>query len=242
MAGRSCYDCVYVRVDPDEWLRQLAAGQTLVPQCANHPQWPGQLREVPGTPCANFRARHPEPEGQVRRIPLGDGHYALVDAADYEELSRYTWRFYNGYAARQAGRKTIYMHRQIMQPPKGMMVDHINRHKLDNRRTNLRVCTRRENILNQASKRTSRSQFKGVEYRKGHDRCFARIRVGGKRLWLGTFDDEVEAAKAYDRAAVEHFGEFAHLNFPEDWPPERRKKTKDSGWRKEGGGLTTEGG
>jgi hypothetical protein len=212
-----------VRVDPDEWLRQLAAGQPLVPKCANHPQWPGQLREVPGRPCANFCARPAKPEGDARCIPLTEGYYALVDAADYEVLSQYNWRFYNGYAARQQGRKTIYMHRQIADPPDGMMVDHANRNKRDNRRANLRVCTRRENILNQASKRTSRSRFKGVEYRKGRDKCFARIRFQGKRLWLGTFDDEVEAARAYDRAAVEYFGEFAHLNFPEEWPEERRR-------------------
>ncbi len=223
MAGRACYDCVYVRVDPDGWLRELAAGRPVLPRCANHPQWPGQLREVPGTACGNFEPKPTEPDAAVRRIPLTDGYYALVDEADYEALSRHNWRYYNGYAARQQGRKTIYMHRQIMDPPDGMMVDHVNRNKLDNRRTNLRVCTRRENILNQAGKRTSRSRFKGVEYRKGRDKCFARIRFRGKRLWLGTFEDEVDAARAYDRAAVECFGEFAHLNFPEEWPPERRR-------------------
>jgi len=222
MAARACYDCVYVRIDPDAWLRQLAAGRPLVPKCANHPQWPGQLQEVPGRPCANFCAKPSVPEADGKRIPLTEGYYALVDAADYETLSQYNWRFYNGYAARQQGRKTIYMHRQIAEPPDGMMVDHANRNKLDNRRSNLRVCTRRENILNQAGKQTSRSRFKGVEYRKGSDKCFARIRVGGKRLWLGSFDDEAEAARAYDRAAVEHLGEFAHLNFPEEWPPQRR--------------------
>lgn len=222
MAVRTCYRCVYVRIDPDLWLRQLAAGQPVMPQCANHPQWPGRLREVPGVPCDNYRPQPAEPAGDVRRIPLGDGHYALVDANDYEWLTQYLWRYNNGYAIRQEGRKTIYMHRQIAQPPAGMMVDHINRHKVDNRRSNLRVCTRRQNIHNQAAKAGTMSQFKGVERRKGSDKCYARIRVNGKRLWLGTFDDEVEAAKAYDAAAVQYFGEFAHLNFPEDWPPERR--------------------
>ncbi|UCD51637.1 MAG: HNH endonuclease [Phycisphaerales bacterium] len=240
MAGRACYDCVYVRVDPEAWLRTLAAGRSLVPQCANHPQWRGQLRDVPGRPCENFCAKLDAPAGEGKRIALTDGHYTLVDAADYEALNQYNWRFYNGYAARQQGRKTIYMHRQIMDPPQGMMVDHVNRNKLDNRCANLRVCTRRENILNQAGKRTSRSRFKGVEYRKGRDKCVARIRFNGQRLWLGTFDDEVEAARAYDRAAVECFGEFAHLNFPEEWPPQRRAEVRRP--KADDGGLRAEDG
>ncbi len=143
-----------------------------------------------------------------------------------EWLNQWNWRFYNGYAARQEQRKTIYMHRQIMQPAKGMMVDHINHNKLDNRQVNLRACTRRENILNQASKLGSASKFKGVEYRKDRDKCFARIRINGKRTYLGSFTEELEAARAYDRAAVEHQGEFAHLNFPDEWPEERRAQVR----------------
>jgi HNH endonuclease len=222
MPTPTCHNCVYSQCDPNLWLRHLWLNQPLVPRCANHPQWPGQLHDVPGTPCRSYQPRFPEPPGQVKRIPLGDGHYALVDAADYQWLSQYNWRFYNGYAARQERRKTIYMHRQITHPPKGMIVDHINRNKADNRRANLRTCTRRQNILNQPSKTTSISRFKGVEYRKGSKKCHARIRVKGKRIWLGTFTDELEAARAYDHAAVKHFGPFAHLNFPEEWPPEKR--------------------
>jgi len=229
MAIETCENCLYAYFDEGLWLRTLWSGFPSAPICANQPGSLGLLREVPHSgPCRNFQPKPAAPAGEIKRIPLGEGQYALVDAADYEWLSRYTWRFYNGYAARQQGRKTIYMHREIMQPPKGMIVDHVNHHKLDNSRTNLRVCTRRENILNQTSKRTSRSRFKGVEYRKGSDKCFARIRVNGQRLWLGTFDDEIEAARAYDRAAVEHFGEFAHLNFPEEWPEERRRKRTKS--------------
>lgn len=73
MAARGCYDCVYVRVDPDGWLRELAAGRPVLPWCANHPQWPGQLREVPGTACGNFRSRFSEPVSEVKRIPRSDG-------------------------------------------------------------------------------------------------------------------------------------------------------------------------
>jgi len=228
MPERTCHNCIYSRCDQVQWLKLLWANEPLLPRCANHPQWPGELREVPGVHCENYRVEPAEPTGEeVRRIPLGEGHYALVDAADYEALNRYNWRFYNGYAARQEQRKTIYMHRQIMQPPEGMMVDHANHNKLDNRQANLRICTRRENILNQAAKSISASRFKGVEYRKDRDTCFARIRVNGKRRWLGTFENEVAAARAYDRAAVEHLGPFAHLNFPEEWPPERGAQIRE---------------
>ena len=223
MAARACYDCVYVRVDPDAWLRQLAAGEPLVPQCANHPQWPGQLREVPGRPCGNFRSKFGEPQSGVKRIPLSDGQYALVDAADYEWLSGYHWHLCSGgYAARSEKGKRILMHRQIMDPPKGMVVDHIDGNRANNCRSNLRVCTRAENQRNQRKQRGSASAFKGVGYLKGSERCHAKLVFEGKTVWLGHFDDEVEAARAYDRAAVECFGEFAHLNFPEEWPPQRR--------------------
>ncbi len=216
MPPRTCYNCTYVRVDPDHWLRQSSTGRPLLPRCANHPQWPGRLREVPGTPCEHYRPKAAESRSESRCIPLEDGHYAIVDEADYEMLTQWNWRYYNGYAARQEQRKTIYMHRQILNPSKSMLVDHINRNKLDNRRANLRTCTRRQNIHNQAAKRGSISKFKGVEYRRDRQKYFARIRYQGKRLWLGTFTSEIEAAQAYDRAAQKYFGPYAHLNFPQD--------------------------
>jgi hypothetical protein len=225
MAGRACYDCVYVRVDLGGWLRSLAAGEAVLPQCANHPQWPGQLREVPGRPCANFRARlaTPENDGAVKRIALSDGQYALVDAADYEWLNGYHWHLCGGgYAARSEKGKRILMHRQLMEPPQGMVVDHIDGNRANNCRSNLRVCTYGENQRNQRKKRGSVSEFKGVGYLKNCRRCHAKLVFEGRTIWLGHFDDEVQAARAYDRAAVEYFGEFARLNFPEEWPPERR--------------------
>lgn len=221
MAARTCHNCLYCRCDPDLWRRDLCANQPLLPRCANHPRWPGQLREVPGVPCRNHRPKPAEPDGrEVRRLPLGDGQYALIDAADYEALSRYNWRLQNGYAARREKTKTTYMHRQIMQPPKGMMVDHINHNKLDNRQINLRVCTRQQNTQNNGKHARSSSQFKGVGYSKDRHKWFAKIWFEGQRIWLGYFLDEVDAAHAYDRAAVKYFGRFAHLNFPDEWKTE----------------------
>ena len=218
---------MYVCCDPYEWALCHERGEPLVPKCANHPQWPGQLHDVPGTACPNYQPKPPEPDefdSTVRRIPLGDGHFAIVDAADYEWLKQSQWRWENGYAGRREKGKTIYMHREIMQPPKGKVVDHSNRSKLDDRRINLRVCRPEENMRNARKQLGSSSRFKGVGYCRWRRKWYARIEFEGESIWMGHFEEEVEAAQAYDRKAVELFGAFAYLNFPDEWPPERREQ------------------
>jgi hypothetical protein len=181
------------------------------------------LHDVPGVPCRNYQPKPAEPQGDIRWIPLGDGRYAYVDAADYEWLRQWTWHAYpDGYAARNENGKKILMHRQIMQPPKGMVVDHIDANRANNCRFNLRVCTRQENMHNKRKHSGSSSQFKGVGYLKRRRKWYARIWCMGERISLGNFDEEAEAARAYDRKAAELFGEYARLNFPEEWPPQRR--------------------
>jgi hypothetical protein len=86
------------------------------------------------------------------------------------------------------------------------------------------VGTRQENLRNAAKRRGTSSRFKGVSHRKDRDIWSAGIGISGEHKSLGCYDDEVEAARAYDRAAVEYFGEFARLNFPDEWPPERRQE------------------
>jgi hypothetical protein len=225
MVNRSCTTCVYAWWEPGQWLVSLSSGFPSRPVCANHPDSPGLMKTVPlGGPCRNYRAKPATPEGDVKRIPLSDGVYAYVDAADYEWLSRYNWHLANGYAARREKNKTVLMHCQIMNPPKGKMVDHANHNKLDNTRTNLRNCTRQQNMRNTRKHAGAASQFKGVGYSKQHGRWFARIYVEGRQVWLGLFTEELEAARAYDYAAVGYFGEFACVNLPEEWPPERRQE------------------
>ncbi|MBP7052683.1 MAG: HNH endonuclease [Phycisphaerae bacterium] len=223
MSGPNCHNCIYSVCDPEVWLRWLSLDQPIVPRCANHPQWPGQLHDVPGVVCKNYRRKSDPPGGDVRLIPLTEGLYAYVDAADYEWLSRWNWHITSGgYPARSGRGKQIFMHREIMQPPDGMVVDHADGNKANNCRFNLRVCTRKENQGNLRKQRGACSQFKGVSYSRRHGKYFAQCDFGGVHRWLGFCKDEIEAARTYDRAAVEECGEFARVNFPQEWPPERR--------------------
>jgi len=238
MANRSCTTCVYAYWDPGQWLASVSSGFPSRPVCANHPDSLGRMRPVPfGQVCRNYRPKPPEPDKAAKRIPLSDGLYAYVDAADYEWLSKYTWHLANGYAARREKNKTILMHCQIMNPPKGKMVDHANHNKLDNTRANLRNCTRQQNMRNARKHAGAASLFKGVGYMKDRDRWFSKIYFAGRTIWLGFFTEEVDAARAYDYAAVGYFGEFACVNFPEEWPSERRRKvyaSRQAALKKEG--------
>ncbi|MHC4573173.1 MAG: HNH endonuclease [Planctomycetota bacterium] len=168
------------------------------------------------------RLRHGYP---FRRIPLSQGKFAIVDPDDYEHLNKYKWHasknastFYakrNLYPKRKGKPTTIPMHRQIMNPPDHMLVDHINYDGLDNRKANLRLATPTENTRH--TRRTlhpGTSKYKGVSWYTREKRWVVKIHADGKTRTVGYFTDEIEAAKAYDKAAKIHHGEFAALNFP----------------------------
>ena len=224
--AESCHNCVYAHWDLGLWLRTLGLGFPAGPTCGNQPDFQGRMRECPiGRVCRNFRPRPPTPTGEtVKTIPLGEGFYAYVDAADYEWLSQWNWHMRGGYAARQEKRKRLFMHREIMQPPDGMVVDHRNHNKLDNTRDNLRNCTNQENQQNRGKRPGTSSRFKGVHLRKETGRWRAGIRCGAKPMSLGYFTEEIDAARARDHKAVELLGELAWVNLPEEWPPERRRE------------------
>ena len=161
-----------------------------------------------------------------RRIKLTLGQYAIVDPEDYKMINKYKWNAYRGYGSYYSKRKiytrkkgterTVYMHRWIMNAPKGVVVDHINHNGLDNRKENLRFATNAENArYSRKTKNKFRSDYKGVHYIKKVKRWRTRITFEGKTRYVGQYTDEISAAKAYDRAAKKYFGEFACLNFPE---------------------------
>lgn len=158
-------------------------------------------------------------DSNTREIPLTQGKVALVDAADYETLAQWKWRAERGghtfYAGCGGGTyPRMSMHRIIMGDPKGMLVDHINHNGLDNRRSNLRICTRAENGRNRKPDlRVKSSRHKGVWWSTEKSRWLAKIYVNGKRICLGTFTVEDDAARSYDAAALVHHGAFACLNF-----------------------------
>lgn len=159
----------------------------------------------------------------AKRIPLSRGLYTLVDDEDYEWLSQWKWYasgvewIYASRSKRGGSPWTIHMHRLVLgivDAPSSVFVDHIDGNTLDNRRTNLRIT---DNKGNQGNRKISggTSRYRGVSWNKQHGKWGARICRNRKVHWLGSFTEESEAARAYDIAAVEHFGEFARLNFPE---------------------------
>lgn len=161
----------------------------------------------------------------MKQIKLHNGESAIVDDEDYDRLSVWNWtgseRPWGTYAYRHGRREYasrgkverrtgFYMHRVIMGAKSGQIVDHINGNTLDNRRANLRFVTAKQNTLNRKMDRDNKSGYRGVGWHiRGHK---WRSRVAGYHL--GLFDDPVEAAKAYDAKALEMFGDFAKLNFP----------------------------
>ena len=154
----------------------------------------------------------------MKKIKLTKGQSTIVDDCDFESLSGHKWCVSKGkgnfYAARSEDGRTILMHRQIIDAPQGMDVDHINHNGLDNRRFNLRACTRSQNLGNQRKQRNATFKYKGICWEHTNS-WSARICLNYTQIYLGTFKSEFLAAKAYDYAAKRLFGEFAYLNFHE---------------------------
>lgn len=159
----------------------------------------------------------------MKTIPLSGGYTAIVDDDDYERVCRYKWypQYLNGEVryAKHASVKNCYhtqfsLHRFIMGCKKGdgKVVDHINGNGLDNRKCNLRICTQAKNRLNARGKVKSTSRYKGVSWNTRQRKWYATTRYNGKYRLIGTFDDEEEAAIAYNVAVQLFYGEYAYLN------------------------------
>lgn len=164
----------------------------------------------------------------AREIALTQGQVAIVDDEDYEHLAQFRWHAHKRrgdfYAARNirredGERRVQFMHRDIMLPPdydlwSGVEVDHEDQNGLNNQRHNLRMATKMQNSQNSRKYKGGHPTLKGISMIKKTGRWISVITVNKVRMVLGMFDDPVDAAKAYDQAAIEHFGAFASPNFP----------------------------
>lgn len=153
----------------------------------------------------------------MKKIKLTQGKYALVDNEDFLMLSEHSWYIHkttnpkNFYARTNVKgiKKNFYMHRMIMNFPKGKEIDHINGNKLDNRKSNLRICTRQENGRN-INYIKSTSGYRGVY--KAKKRWKSTIKFNGKIIYIGSFKLKEDGALAYNKKAKELFGKFVNLN------------------------------
>lgn len=166
-------------------------------------------------------------EESLTRVPLPHGMFTIVDTADAHLVTGgHRWRVNShGYAIRGGGRARIpavSMHRLILCAPKGSEVDHINGDKLDNRRSNLRLCAHAENLRNSAPYRNNTSGFKGVTWHTQSCKWRATIKVNYRQISLGLYASAIEAAHAYDEAARAHFGPYARINFPREHEQDAR--------------------
>lgn len=159
-------------------------------------------------------------------IPLTQGKFALIDEEDAPLISRFKWCARRAigrdtyYAVRSTysgnTHKTVLMHRVILDAPDGTEGDHIDGDGLNNTRTNLRLSTTAQNHCNARRRSNNTSGYKGVSWDKSRGLWAAEARMNGRRIRCGRFATAEEAARAYDRAAMQLQGEFARLNFPDD--------------------------
>jgi len=160
----------------------------------------------------------------MKKIPLTQDKFALVDNEDFEWLNQWKWSAHRKHtgdfvASRRCyclfGRKRyrIFMHRQIMSCPRKLQIDHKDHNRLNNQKLNMRICTNTQNQWNRGKQKNNTSGFKGVFWRRGVKKWFAQIGFNLKPIYLGCFTSKIDAAKTYDEAAIKYFGEFAYLNF-----------------------------
>lgn len=197
--------------------------------------WEDRLREIVMTGrvpeqelehavWALYAALHTDaPPAGVCRLPLTQGKWALVDATDLDWLMQWEWcaaQCRDGsWVAQRGGEGATLLHQAILPVEPPLIVDHVNGDRLDCRRSNLRAATHSQNGANSKRKGKQPHGFKGIyldadRAARAHEKPWvATIKVNYKSKFLGRYATPEEAARAYDAAAVQHFGDFARLNF-----------------------------
>jgi len=157
----------------------------------------------------------------AKEIILTQGKVAIVDDDMYDYLNQWKWHAKkssgNYYAKRNIRINKKYagyvlMHRLLMDVEKYLYIDHVDGCSLNNQKNNLRICTHAENMRNKKLHTNNTSGFKGVYWNKHNKKWMAFIRINYKQLHLGLFIDPIDAARAYNAAAIKFHGEFANLN------------------------------
>lgn len=171
------------------------------------------------TPFPDTFVRDNLKTGIMKTINLNKGFVTLVDDEDYDFLNKFKWRVacYNhtNYARRTLWIKgenksiSLHMHRVIINPPKGMQVDHIDHNGLNNQKHNLRICSEQQNHRN----KKPLGKYIGISWVKEYQKWRSYISINGKQIWLGAYSDAETAARVRDNASKKYFGEFAVLNF-----------------------------
>lgn len=165
-----------------------------------------------------------QPQSTTKEIPLSQGYVAIVDEADYARVSPHKWsasvmgnQVYavRGTSKKFPPRRTILLHRFLLDAPVGVLVDHRDGNGLNCQRSNLRLCSKSENMRNRKHPKQNTSGYKGVCWDKRRQKWMARIVVDQRGKHIGRYDSLIEAARAYDEAANKFHGEFALLNFPD---------------------------
>lgn len=137
----------------------------------------------------------------------------LIDEEDFDSVKDYNWHFMKGYARRRDGNKHIYLHQVIFGKKKGLVIDHIDQNPLNNQKSNLRFCSVQQNGWNRKKKANKTSKYMGVCLAIGNRTKPYRALLKGKLL--GYFENEIDAAKEYDKNAKKLYGKYIKLNFPE---------------------------
>lgn len=145
----------------------------------------------------------------MKKIPLTQGKFALVDDADFEWLNQWKWCYGNNEAHRNGGGKWIKMHRLIMGSPVDKVVDHINGNRFDNRRENLRVCTQQQNTLNCKVSKNSKSGYKDIFWVTARHKWLVQIMSKGRKFHGGYYIDLQEAVDARDVLIKKLHGDYA---------------------------------